>query len=186
MNSKPLTNNQTRARTATGTALGSGVTTCAPAKITARGDGKFNWVGSDRERTPERIAKAVSFFQKTIQMRKDKTRCPRCGRARGEKFRTCDRCRAGIRKSKLRAKGVAVLKGGEYSNADLAAMVLQMRREMDKMQQRFKVWQKAAHYRRNLHYRTNTMRKEFFKPVNRAEAMDYLAQSNHAFATDEA
>lgn len=76
-----------------------------------------------------------------------------------------------------------MVKGGEYSNADLAAMVIQMRREMDKMQQRFKLWQKAAHYRRNLHYRTNTMRKKYLKTVSNAEAMDYLSKTNHAYET---
>ena len=53
--------------------------------------------------------------------------------------------------------------------------------EMDKMQARFKLWQKAAYYRRNLKYRTNTMRKKYHKPVSHAEAMDYLAESNHAY-----
>ena len=142
--------------------------------------------GHDRpDRTPERIAKAQAFHALILERRKDKSRCPRCGHPRGEKYRTCDRCREKIRKAKLRAKGIAVVKGGEYSNADLAAMVLQMRREMDRMQARFKLWQKAAHYRRNLHYRTNTMRKKYHKPVSHAEAMDYLADSNHAYQNDD-
>ena len=142
--------------------------------------------GYDRpDRTPERIAKAQAFHLAVIERRKDKSRCPRCGKARGEVHRTCDLCRERIRKSKLRSKGIAVTKGGEYSNTDLAGMVLQMRREMDKMQARFKLWQKAADYRRNLHYRTNTMRKKYLKPVSEAEAMDYLASTNHAYESDE-
>ena len=143
--------------------------------------------GNDRpNRTPERIAKAQAFHALVMERRKDQSRCPRCGHPRGEKYRTCDRCREKIRKAKLRAKGIAVVKGGEYSNADLAAMVLQMRREMDRMHARFKLWQKAAHYRRNLHYRTNTMRKKYHKPVSHAEAMDYLAETNHAYESEVA
>jgi len=142
--------------------------------------------GYDRpDRTPERIAKAQAFHALVLERRKDKSRCLRCGHPRGEKYRMCDRCREKIRKAKLRAKGIAVVKGGEYSNADLAAMVLQMRREMDRMQARFKLWQKAADYRRNLHYRTNTMRKKYLKTVSHAEAMDYLAETNHAYENDE-
>jgi len=145
----------------------------------------LQWVGKDRsDRKPERIAKAMGFFARQIAMRKDPSRCPRCGADRGAEFRTCDKCRASIRKSKLRAKGIAVVKGGEYSNSDLAAMVLQMRREMDKMQTRFKLWQRAADYRRNLHYRTNTMRKKYLKQFSKAEAMDYLQQSNHAYENE--
>ncbi len=143
--------------------------------------------GYDRpDRTPERIAKAQAFHVAVLERRKDKSRCGRCGQPRGETYRTCARCREKIRKAKLRAKGIAIIKGGEYSNADLAAMVLQMRREMDKMQARFNLWQKAAAYRRNLHYRTNTMRKKYLKTVSHAEAMDYLAQTNHAYESQAA
>ena len=74
-----------------------------------------------------------------------------------------------------------MVKGGEYSVTELAGMVIQVRREMTEMQARFKLWQKAADYRRNLKYRTNTMRKKYLKPVSHAEAMDYLADSNHAY-----
>lgn len=158
------------------------VTTRVPANITVFGGGKSRGFGYDRpDRTPERIAKAQAFHALVLERRKDKSRCPRCGHPRGEKYRTCDRCREKIRKAKLRAKGIAVVKGGEYSNADLAGMVIQMRREMDRMQARFKLWQKAADYRRNLKYRTNTMRKKYLKTVSNAEAMDYLADSNHAY-----
>lgn len=118
-------------------------------------------------------------------LRKDPTRCPRCGGERGKEYRNCDNCREKIRKAKLKAKGYAVTKRGEYSVAELAGMVIQMRREMDKMQQRFKLWQKAADYRRNLHYRTNTMRKKYLKNVSHDEAMDYLADTNHAYENDE-
>ena len=157
-----------------------------PATNKAGGGKALKGFGYDRpDRTPERIAKAQAFHALVLERRKDKSRCPRCGHPRGEKYRTCDRCREKIRKAKLRAKGIAVVKGGEYSNAGLAAMVLQMRREMDRMQARFKLWQKAADYRRNLHYRTNTMRKKYLKTVSHAEAMDYLAETNHAYENDE-
>ena len=183
INNKPFARNQ-----AAGLSIEDGDgTTRVPAKHHSLGGGKSRGFGYDRpDRTPERIAKAQAFHAEVIERRKDKTRCPRCGHTRGEKYRTCDRCRDKIRKAKLRAKGIAVVKGGEYSNADLAAMVLQMRREMDRMQARFKLWQKAAHYRRNLHYRTNTMRKKYHKPVSHAEAMDYLAETNHAYAETQA
>ncbi len=181
-NSKPLTKTNTRAlQSAAGLSLGSGEPTCAP-RTAGAGAGQFRGFGFDRpDRTPERIAKAQAFQAMVVERRKDKTLCPRCGGPRGDKYRTCDRCRDKVRKAKLRARGVAVVKGGEYSNADLAGMVIQMRREMDRMQARFKLWQKASDYRRNLHYRTNTMRKKYHKPVSHAEAMDYLAGSNHAY-----
>ena len=142
--------------------------------------------GYDRpDRSPERIAKAQAFHALVLERRKDKTRCPRCGHPRGEKYRTCDRCREKIRKAKLRAKGITVMKNGEYSVADLAAMVLQVRREMSAMQVRFKTWQKAAYYRRDLRYRTNTMRKKYHNPVSHAVAMDYLEKTNHAYETQD-
>ena len=72
-------------------------------------------------------------------------------------------------------------KDAKLTGSVVVAMVKQMRREMDRMQQRFKQWQKAADYRRNLHYRTNAMRRKYLKPVGRAEAMDYLANTNHAY-----
>ena len=182
-----INNNNNRVPSAAGMSLNGCVTTCVPANITVSGGGHFRGFGYDRaDRTPERIAKAQAFHAAVLERRKDKSLCPRCGHPRGEKYRTCDRCREKIRKAKLRAKGIAVVKGGEYSNADLAAMVLQMRREMDRMQARFKLWQKAAYYRRNLHYRTNTMRKKYLKPVGHAEAMDYLAETNHAYAEAQA
>lgn len=187
MNQTTINNNNFRARTAAaGLSLEDGcVTTRVPASITVFAGGKSRGFGYDRpDRTPERIAKAQAFHAAVLERRKDKSRCPRCGRARGEKYRTCDQCRGRIRKAKLRARGIAVVKGGEYSNTDLAAMVLQMRREMDKLQVRFKLWQKAAQYRRNLHYRTNAMRKKYLKTFSHAEAMDYLGETNHAFAQE--
>lgn len=154
-------------------------------RITGVGGGKSRGFGYDRaERSPERIAKAQAFAERIKAQRADKSRCPRCGCPRGEQFRTCENCRAKIRRAKLRREGVAVLKGGEYSNADLAAMVLQMRREMDRMQTRFKTWQKAAHYRATLRWRTNKMRRKNFRPVSEAEAMDYLRETNHAYAAE--
>ena len=184
---KPLTINNTRANhAAAGLSLEGGALTHALSP-NGNGVGNSRGFGYDRpDRTPERIAKAQAFHAMIQERRKDKTRCPRCGAPRGEKYRTCDRCREKVRKAKLRAKGIAVVKGGEYSNADLAAMVIQMRREMDKMQQRFKIWQKAAEYRRNLHYRTNTMRKKYLKTVSQAEALDYLAETNHAYESQDA
>jgi len=184
--SKPITinnNNLLRAISATGLSIEDGdELTRVPANIAVLGGGKSRGFGFDRpDRTPERIAKAQAFHAAVMERRKDKSRCPRCGHPRGEKYRTCDRCREKIRKAKLRAKGIAAVKGGEYSNADLAGMVIQMRLEMDKMQARFKLWQKAANYRRNLHYRTNTIRKKYLKTVSHDEAMDYLADSNHAY-----
>ncbi len=178
-----INNNISRAIGPAGLSLESGcVTTCVPVNITANRGGHFRGFGYDRtDRTPERIAKAQAFQAMVQERRKDKTKCSRCGGPRGEKHRTCDRCREKIRKAKLRAKGIAVVNGGEYSNAELAGMVIQMRREMDRMQARFKLWQKAAHYRRNLHYRTNTIRKKYYKPVNRSVAMDYLSNTSHAY-----
>lgn len=157
-----------------------------PATNTAGGGKALKGFGFDRpDRTPERIAKAQAFHALVLERRKDKSRCPRCGHPRGDKYRTCDRCREKIRKAKLRAKGIAIAKGGEYSVEELAGMVIQIRREMTAMQARFKLWQRAADYRRNLKYRTNTMRKKYLKPVRHAEAMDYLANTNHAYETDE-
>jgi hypothetical protein len=184
---KPLTKNNNRAQSAAaGLSLEGGALTHA-LRTTDAGIGKSRGFGYDRpDRTPERISKAQAFQALMLERRKDKTRCPRCGQHRGEKYRTCDRCREKTRNARLRAKGIAVVKGGEYSNADLAGMVIQMRREMDKMQARFKLWQKAANYRRNLHYRTNTMRKKYLKPVGLAEAMDYLTATNHAYAKTQA
>lgn len=151
------------------------VTTRVPANITVYGGGHSRGFGYDRpDRTPERIAKAQAFHAAVMERRKDKSRCPRCGRERGKEYRNCDRCREKIRMAKLRAKGIAVVKGGEYSNADLAAMVIQMRREMDKMHLRFKLWQKAVEYRKTLKYRTNRLRRKYFKPVDKAVADDYL------------
>ena len=181
-NQQPFNKNKSRA-SASGLSLKDGcVTTCALQIITVNGGGHSRGFGYDRpDRTPERIAKAQAFHARIKLARQNPANCCRCGQPRGEKYRTCDRCREKIRKAKLRAKGIAVVKGGEYSNADLAAMVIQMRLEMDKMQTRFKLWQKAADYRRNLHYRTNAMRKKYLKSVSHAQAMDYLSETNHAY-----
>jgi hypothetical protein len=187
-NTQQTINNKTIcAQSAAGRSTGNGcVTTRVPANITVHGGGQSRGFGYDRpDRSPERIAKAQAFHDRVQALRKDKTRCDRCGGPRGEKFRKCDKCRARIKAAKLRNKGYAVLKGGEYSIADLAGMVIQMRREMDKMQARFKLWQKAADYRRNLHYRTNTMRKKYLKTVSEPEALDYLQQTNHAYEETE-
>ena len=176
----------TRAIVAAGLSFENEVTTRVPANITVKAVGHSRGFGYDRaDRTPERIAKARAFHAAVMERRKDLARCPRCGHPRGTEYRTCDRCREKIRKLKLRAKGSAVMNGGVYPIDALAAMVLQMRREMDRMQARFKLWQKAANYRRNLHYRTNTMRKKYLKTFSHEETMDYLAATNHAYAETE-
>ena len=60
-------------------------------------------------------------------------------------------------------------------------MVVQMRREMDRFHVRFKLWQKAVSYRKSLRYRTNAIRRKYFKPVANDDAMDYLRQTNHNY-----
>lgn len=176
-----INTNTRAASTATGPRVNGDALLARPATSQSAGGGAFKGFGYDREnRSPERIAKAQAFQAMLAARRADPTRCPRCGGPRGEEFRTCDKCRGKVRTAKLRAKGYAVLKGGEYSVADLAGMVIQMRREMDRMQARFKLWQKAAEYRRNLHYRTNTMRKKYLRQFTPAQIADYLAQTNHA------
>lgn len=182
-NTQPSTINNHRVSSAPpGLCNGSGVLTSRPENSSASGVGPSRGFGHDRpDRSPQRIAKAQAFHALIQERRKDKTRCGRCGGPRGQQFRNCDTCREKLRRAKLRSKGWAVLPNGEYTVAELAGMVLQVRREMDAMQKRFKLWQKAADYRRNLHYRTNRLRRKYHQPVPESEAMDYLAGTNHAY-----
>ena len=178
-------NNSKRAiSAATEMSLGNGRdTTCVPANITVCGGGPFDWVGKDRlTRSPENIAKRVAFFQHRSAQRKN----PKCGKPRDRDGKMCQRCIETQRRRVARNSGRAYLKGEIISNEKLAGMVLQMRREMDKMQTRFKVWQKAVNYRQSIKYRTNAIRKKYLNPISHAQAMDYLKDTNHAFANDEA
>ena len=106
----------------------------------------------------------LDYFTARMALRNDPDKCPRCCKSRGEKFRTCDKCRERVRRAKLKQRGVVFAKGG-LTLESMAGMVIQMRREMDKMQTRFKLWQRAIDYRRSLKYRTNTMRKKYLKPA---------------------
>ena len=180
--SKTLTtinNNNLRAIGAAELSLEDGcVTTRVPENMTVNGGGHSRGFGYDRpDRTPERIAKAQAFHARLKLARQNPANCCRCGKPRDSKTRQCSKCL----KYQAKYRGKLVDKDAKLTGFVVVAMVKQMRREMDKMQQRFKLWQKAADYRRNLHYRTNTMRKKYHKPVSHAEAMDYLADSNHAY-----
>lgn len=184
--SKKLTtinNNNLRAISAAGLSLEDGcVTTRVPANITVNGGGHSRGFGYDRaDRTPERIAKAQAFHARLKLARQNPANCCRCGKPRDGKTRQCSKCL----KYQAKYRGKLVDKDAKLTGSVVVAMVKQMRREMDRMQARFKLWQKAADYRRNLHYRTNTMRKKYHKPVSHAQAMDYLADSNHAYENDE-
>ncbi len=184
MNQPSTNNNQLRAQSAAGTTLEGDGLTRAP-RTAGPAAGPFpqaRGFGHDRPgRSPERIARAQAFAERLKLARKDPANCPRCGRARGVEFRTCEKCRKKIRLQKLRAKGCAVVKDDAFSLADLASMVLQMRREMDRMQVRFKQWQKAAHYRATLKWRTDKMRRKYAPQVPEMVALDYLSETNHAY-----
>jgi len=159
-----------------------GVTTRVPANMTVLGGGKLSFVGRDRpNRSPQDMVKRINFFEQRMAARKDPANCGKCGKPRDREGRMCIRCLNTQRRRIAKSKGHALAAGESYSVEKLAGMVLQMRREMDKMHVRFKLWQKSANYRRNLHYRTNTMRKKYLKTVSHAEAMDYLAETNHAY-----
>lgn len=179
MSKTNINNNNIRAQSAAaGLSLEDG-RTYAPSNITVNGGGKSRGFGYDRpDRTPERIAKAEAFWNRLKLARQNPANCCRCGKPRDGKTKQCSKCLA----YQAKYRGKLADKDAKLTGAQVVAMVKQVRREMDKMQQRFKLWQKAANYRRNLHYRTNTIRKKYLRPVSRAEALDYLQQSNHAYA----
>lgn len=158
----------------------------APQTSQSFGGGKLAFVVADRpNRSPEALAKRLRFFEARIAARKDPANCGKCGKPRDREGRMCVRCLNTQRRRVARNKGHALIAGDAYTVEKLAGMVLQMRKEMDKLQVRFKLWQKAANYRRNLHYRTNTLRKKYFKQFSRNEALDYLSGSNHAYEPKE-
>lgn len=184
INNKQLTDCEHHA--ATGTVSEDGRLLTHPTNITVIGGCKLSWVASDRpNRSPEEVAKRINFFAGRIAARKDPANCGKCGKPRDREGRMCIRCLNTQRRRVAKSKGRALAAGETYSVEKLAAMVLQMRREMDKMHSRFKLWQKAAEYRRNLHYRTNTIRKKYLKTVSHDQAMDYLAETNHAYESDD-
>ena len=171
-----ITNNNSRATSAAGLSLENGcMTTRVPANITVSGGGNFHG-----EQTPARLAKSKAFHALQNERRRDPANCCRCGKPRDGEPKQCVQCRAyqaRYRSARFEAK---------LTGSQLVAMVKQVRREMDKMQTRFKLWQKAANYRRNIHYRTNAMRRKYFKAVGKNEAVDYLSETNHAYTPEEA
>lgn len=175
--------NNNRAISAAGLSLDDGcVTTCFPANIPVRSGAAFSWVTNDRtNRSPADIAKRINFFKARIAARKDPANCGKCGKPRDTERRMCQRCADTQRRRVAKAKGHALIAGERYTVDKLAGMVLQMRKEMNKMQVRFKLWQKSVDYKRSLKYRTDTMRKKYLKTFSRDQAMDYLAETNHAY-----
>lgn len=167
--------NNSRAHQPAGLSLKNGrVITCVPANGTVNGGGPFRG-----EQAPARIAKSKAFHALKAALRSDPANCCRCGKPRDGEPKQCTECReyqARYRAGRFEAR---------LTGSQVVAMVKQMRRELDKMQVRFKQWQKAAEYRRNLHYRTNTMRKKYLRQFSPAQVRDYLAQTNHAHANHE-
>lgn len=158
-----------------------------PANDMGISGGQYQWIGNDRPgRSPEDVQRRINFFEARIAARKDPANCGKCGKPRDREGRMCVRCLNTQRRRVAKEKGRAVIEGGAYSVDQLAGMVLQMRREMDKIQTRFKLWQKAVGYRKALKYRTNAILRKYFSPVTKAEAMDYLSQTNHAYENEEA
>lgn len=135
-----------------------------------------------RIRSAAHRAKAEAFWSALAERRKQPGNCCRCGKPHDGQTRQCRKCLD----YQAKYRGRLPAKTEKLTAGMIVAMVIQMRREMDRMQTRFKQWQKAADYRRNLHYRTNTMRKKYLKTVSPAEAMDYLADTNHAYAEAQA
>ena len=180
MSNKPTTinKNNLRAISATGMSFEDGcVTTRVPANMTVDGGGHFQHEKKTRIRTPEHRAKAEAYWANLKANRQKPGHCVRCGKPHQAATRQCSKCLS----YQAKYRGKLVDKDVKLTGSVVVAMVKQMRREMDKMQQRFKLWQKAAHYRRNLHYRTNTMRKKYLNSVSKEDAMDYLQQTNHAY-----
>ena len=180
MNSKPTTiNNKPFAqRSAAGLSIEKVDGLTRLPNITVSGGGQFRGFGFDRsDRTPEHIAKAQAYWQTLQARRKNPANCCRCGKPRDGKTRQCSKCL----KYQAKYRGKKFGDDEKITAAMVVAMVKQVRKEMDRMQARFKQWQKAADYRRNLHYRTNAMRKKYLKTVSHEEAMDYLAETNHAY-----
>lgn len=129
---------------------------------------------------PIRVARNAAFVAKMTALRANPRNCGRCGKPRDGERKQCARC----------LNRQAMYRGQKFeermTSAGLLAVVKQLRREMDKLQVRFKLWQKAVDYRKSLKYRTNAMRKKHLKTVGHAEAMDYLAETNHAYAETQA
>ena len=173
-----INNQRVQPSAATGLSTGDGRVTCAPANTTVNGGGPFRGFGNDRERSsPERIAKAQAFWHRLQERRKDPANCCRCGKPRTSEKRQCAKCLA----YQAKYRGKLVDKDVKLTGSVVVAMVKQMRREMNLMQTRFKQWQKAANYRRDLRYRTNTMRKKYLKQFSPAQVRDYLAETNHVY-----
>jgi predicted amidophosphoribosyltransferase len=142
----------------------------------------FKEFGFDRpDRTPARIAKAQAFWQSLNERRKNPANCCRCGKPRDGKTRQCSKCL----KYQAKYRGKLVDKDAKLTGSVVVAMVKQMRKEMDMMQARFKLWQKAVKYRAALKYRTNAMRKKYLPQVSPEQALDYLAETNHAYEQED-
>lgn len=170
MSYQPLTINNSCASSASGLSFEDGRDTCAPQSGPVIGSGSFRG-----EQRPARIAKSKAFHALKAELRSNPANCCRCGKPRDGEGKQCTKCQA------YQAKYRAARFEEKLTGPQLVAMVKQMRRELDKMQVRFKQWQKAADYRRNLHYRTNTIRKKYLKQFTPAQVLDYLSQTNHAF-----
>lgn len=78
-----------------------------------------------------------------------------------------------------------LVKRQEYSPAECVAMVKQCRREVSKLREIIKKMQAAQRYKYNREWKEKQMRRKYLKPVSHAEAMDYLADTNHAYENDE-
>lgn len=160
-----------------------GATYSRPASNHSKTSGGKNlaFVINDRPgRSPEDIAKRIAFFEARLAAKKDPANCPKCGKPRDRNGKMCARCIETQRRRVAKHRGIPPA-GSTYSPAQLTRVVAQVRREMDRMQSRFKLWQKSADYRRNLHYRTNALRKRYHNPVSNDQALDYLSQTNHAY-----
>lgn len=169
-------NNLTRAPRPAGLLENGDALLARPASSQSAGGGPFKGFGNDREHSsPERIAKAQAYWQQLQARRKDPANCRRCGKPRTGNAKQCQKCLD----YQARYRGRVV--DDHLTAKQVLAAVNQMRRELDKMHVRFRAWQKAAEYRRNLHYRTNAMRKKYFKQLSAPETADYLAQTNHAY-----
>ena len=77
------------------------------------------------DRETNRKARGEKFIARMIAIRNDPARCPRCGGARGERWKNCDKCRAKIKQANLRSKGYAISPAGlGLTIQDLAGMVV--------------------------------------------------------------
>lgn len=146
----------------------------------------LSWVNDRPTRSPEALARRVDFFESRIAARKNPANCGKCGKSRDRAGRMCERCLNTQRRRVALGQGKAFLKGDTFTATQLAGMVLQMRREMDKIQVRFKLWNKAAKYSATLKARTNAMRRKYQpEEISKAQAMEYLSTTNHAYEPNE-